>query len=156
MPTPAPARLGAALAPALLLAGCSLFGGEASYPATVEVAVQASDRLNPDESGQSLPTVIRLYLLKSPAKLEAADFDDLYRRAKELLGEDLVSVEELVLSPGDKVTRRLAPEKAARALAAVAIFRRPVGGNWRAVVELPKETSVRLAFYFDGYRVEGR
>jgi type VI secretion system protein VasD len=156
MPPPAPVRLGTALAPVLLLAGCSLFGGEASYPTTVEVAVQASDRLNPDESGQSLPTMIRLYLLKSPGKLEAADFDDLYRRAKELLGEDLVAVEEFVLSPGDRVTRRLAPEKAARALAVVGIFRRPVGGNWRAVVDLPKETSARLSFHVDGYRVEGR
>jgi type VI secretion system protein VasD len=153
MPSRASTRLVTALS--LLLASCSLFGGD-SYPATVEVTVRASDRLNPDESGQSLPTVIRLYLLKSHAKLEAADFDDLYRRAKELLGEDLVAVEELVLSPGDTATRRLAPEKAARALAVVGIFRRPVGGNWRSVVELPKERSARLSFQVDGYRVEAR
>ena len=59
---------------ALLVAvstGCALFskGGE-SPPSPFDVTVTAAQRLNPDDGGESLPTLVRLYQLKSAGKLE--------------------------------------------------------------------------------------
>lgn len=141
---------------AVAAAGCGLLGSGETQAPPVEVTVQASDRLNPDETGQSLPTLIRIFLLKSQGKAEAADFDDLYRRPKEALGEDLVQMDEIVLSPGDTGVRRLAGDKAARALLVMGVFRRPMAGAWRSVTLLPPGKVVRLAFRAEEYRIDRR
>lgn len=137
----------------LALEGCFLFGGE-SAPQPLEVTVAAGSRLNPDDAGQSLPTVFRLYLLKATSKAEAAQFEDLYRRDKEVLGEDLIQVDEVVLSPGDMVRKTLPGDKAARALMVVGVFRKPAGTQWRIIAGLPKGGSGRQHFRAEDYRIE--
>jgi type VI secretion system protein VasD len=122
----------------------------------VEITVEASARLNPDEDGQSLPTSIRLYQLRSPGRLEAAEFDQLYRREKEILADDLLHVDEVTVSPGEKVRKQLVREPGARALAAVAVVRRPSGTAWRAVVELPPGSSAPIVFAVEDFRVTRR
>jgi type VI secretion system VasD/TssJ family lipoprotein len=70
--------------PVLLVAaatGCGIFGkGGESTPSPLDVVVTAAPRLNPDERGESLPTLVRLIQLKSAGKLESADFDQIVRR----------------------------------------------------------------------------
>lgn len=139
----------------LPLAGCFLWGSHDSTPAPIEVALQASDQLNPDEQGASLPTMVLLYQLKSAAKIETADFEDVYRRAKESLGEDLLQADEVEIAPGQSQTKTLARDKAAKALAVVAVVRRPAGPGWRSIVPLPvADERVRLTFRLEGYRIE--
>jgi type VI secretion system protein VasD len=145
----------AALLTLLALNGCSLFGGE-STPAPVEVTVTAAARLNPDDSGQSLPTIIRIYQLKAASKAEGAMFEDLYRRDKELLGEDLLQVDEVVLSPGETVRKAVAGDKGARAVMVLGVFRRPSGNGWRIITELQKGKSAPLDFRAEDYRIERR
>jgi type VI secretion system protein VasD len=149
---------GGALAMALLallvLEGCSLFGGGDATPAPLDVTVTAGSRLNPDDGGQSLPTVIRIYLLKASSKAGAAQFEDLYRRDKEVLGEDLIQVDEMVLSPGGTARRTVPGDKGARALMVVGVFRRPVGATWRIIAELQKGASAPLHFRAEEYRIE--
>lgn len=137
----------------LVLEGCSLFGGDGA-PAPLDVTVEAGARLNPDDSGQSLPTVVRIYLLKATSKASAAQYEDIYRRDKEALGEDLVQVDEVVLSPGDTVRRTIPGDKAARALMVVGVFRRPAGTGWRAIVDLPKGGGGPQRFRAEEYRIE--
>jgi len=151
-----PRLLPAALVALLPLAGgCGLFGSKGPLP--IEVVVTASDRLNPDEQGQSLPTMVRIFQLKSTAKLEAADFDPLYRRPKEVLGEDLLHLEELTLSPGQSVRRQLDRDPAARAIAVVGLFRKPSGLSWRALAEIPpSDKRASMLFLAEGYRIERR
>lgn len=146
-----------ALAVAVLLSssGCFLFGKDGKPP-TVEVTVTAGDRLNPDESGSSLPTNVRIYFLKSAGKAEVAEFADLYQRDKEVLGEELVAMEQLVLSPGETATRKLAPEKGAGAVLVMGVFRKPVGMTWRALAVLPQGKDARLSFQAADYRIERR
>jgi len=116
--------------------------------------LQASDQLNPDEQGASLPTMVLLYQLKSAAKIETADFEEVYRRPKESLGEDLLQADEMEISPGQSQTKMLARDKAAKALAIVAIVRRPAGPGWRSIVQLPPpDERVRLTFVLEGYRI---
>jgi type VI secretion system VasD/TssJ family lipoprotein len=124
-------------------------------PFPIQLTLRASDRLNPDERGEPLPTVVMIYQLKSATKLAAADSDDVYRKPKEVLGEDLLQTEELQLAPGQVQTKTLERDKAAKALAVVALVRRPAGPSWRSIVELPPvDQPAELSFVLDGYRVD--
>lgn len=148
-----------AFAAGVVAAGCGLFRTTPSdapgEPLQVELA--AGDRLNPDERGESLPTVVHLYQLKSAAKLEAADYERFYRAANETLGADLLQAQEFTLLPGGKLRRRVERERAAKVLAVVALFRRPTGDSWRTFVELPPPSSgAELRFVAEGYRIERR
>jgi type VI secretion system protein VasD len=154
-------RVVLAMAAALSGAGCGLF--RASQPpaepalAPVDLEIAAAERLNPDEHGDSLPTVVMIYQLKSAARLEGADFDRLYRDAKEALGPDLLRAEEVTLSPGETLRRRVERDRSARVLALVALVRRPSGISWRVLAELPPPaTRAQLGFLVEGYRIERR
>lgn len=147
--------LGAA---ALFGLGCGLFrsgspaerGGE-----PFEVEIVAADHLNPDEHGESLPTAIQILQLTSTAKVEGADPEQIYRRAKETLGPDLLQLEEVTLLPGQKLRRRIERDRSAKALALVAIVRRPTGASWRAIAPLaaaPPRAGFR--FVIEGYRID--
>lgn len=143
------------LATLLALAGCAWFGGGDSAPGPIDVEIEASDRLNPDEAGQSLPTLVRLLQLKASGKLEAADYGAVYRGDKEALAEDLLQADELVLSPGERVQKRLGRDKGAKVLGVVGVFRRPSGGTWRRIVELPPGSKpARVRVRLEDYRVE--
>lgn len=148
--------LGAVAASLLALHGCSLFGGGDTTPGPVDVTVTAAARLNPDDGGQSLPTVIRIYQLKAASKAEAAQFEDIYRRDKEVLGEDLLQVDELVLSPGETARKTVSGDKGARAVMVVGVFRRPSGNAWRIITELQKGKAPPMAFRAEDYRIERR
>jgi len=139
----------------MALAGCALFGGGDSTPGPIDIEIESSVRLNPDESGQSLPTQVRLLQLKAGGKLEAADYGAVYRGDKEALGEDLLQADEIVVSPGEKVQKRIARDKGATVLGVVGVFRRPSGGTWRRLVELPRGgKAVRVRVRLEDYRVE--
>ncbi|MFL5397689.1 MAG: type VI secretion system lipoprotein TssJ, partial [Myxococcales bacterium] len=98
-----------------------------------------------------------VYQLKSAAKIETADFADVYRRPKESLGEDLLQADEVEITPGQSQTKTLLRDKAAKALAVVAVVRRPAGGGWRSIVQLgPPDERVRLTFVLEGYKIGRR
>lgn len=131
-------------------------------PASVTVQLTASPALNPDAQGQSLPTVVRIYVLKSAARLEKADYEPVYGEPREALLDDVLQVEELMVSPGQAMTRVLARDPAARAVAVVAVVRRPAGVTWRAIAQLPAgarpmkdaKKDAPLVFSLEGYRVQ--
>ena len=141
-------------ASALASSGCFFRGPSAPEP--IELTLQASARLNPDDASQSLPTVLRILQLKSGRKMEQAEFTRVYRDAKEVLGEDLLAVDELVIGPGETVKRKLDRQEGAGAVAVVALFRRPTGFSWRVLRELPKGGAAKLSVTVEGYRVELR
>jgi type VI secretion system protein VasD len=146
----------AALAAALALpAGCAWFGGGKDEPSPVEVTISAEQRLNPDERGEALPTLFRIYLLGSAAKAEAASYEDLYR-GKEALGPEVLAEDEVVLSPGERATKRLLGDKPARALLVLGVFRRPSGTSWREIVAIERGRPRAVTFRAEDYRVERR
>jgi type VI secretion system protein VasD len=142
----------------VLVASCRSSQPAPSEQAPFDVEITAGQRLNPNDLGQPLPTIIRIYQLRATGKLERAEFDRVYRQPKELLGEDLLQTEEVTLSPGDTLKRRLERDRGGRYVAVVALFRRPTGTSWRAFAEFgpPAKTAPALAFFVDGYRVERR
>jgi type VI secretion system protein VasD len=128
---------------------------DATSPLNLEIT--AGPRLNPDDQGLPLPTVVRIYQLRSAGKLERADFDRLLRQPREALGEDLLRDEVITLSAGETLKRTLERERGARYLAVIALFRRPTGSSWKAIAELGVPArSGGLKFVVDGYRVERR
>ena len=135
--------------------------------------MRASARLNPGEKGEALATVVRLYQLKGVAKLTGASFDDLLDHDKNTFGEDFLNQQEITINPGDQATPPLVRNPDGAYLVAVALFRQPVGTNWRSVKKLapadsdychagtnrkrgtpPPDTTVR--FFLDENRIELR
>lgn len=143
---------------AVAAAGCA--GAKLARPVPLTIQLEATPEINADEQGRALPTVVRLYLLRSSARLERADYDVLYGDPRGAIGEDVVAMDELVLSPGQIVRRTLECDPAARALAVVAVVRRPAGLTWRAVAQLAPPSKRRskdqLAFSLEAYRVQQR
>lgn len=110
----------------------------AKPPRLVRLQVSASDSLNLDPQGHSLALVVRVYKLRAPtsflnAPLEA--FGD-SAREKQAMGEDLIDVKELTLSPG---FRRELSEKWAREagyMGVAGLFMAPAPQRWRYVFDV--------------------
>jgi type VI secretion system protein VasD len=149
-----------ALAAAALLAlaaGCAAGPAGGAAPAPLRLTVTAAARLNPDEYGNSLPTAVRVYQLKSAARTGAADLAALLREPKEVLGEDLLGMDEVFVEPKGSAEKTIAREKDARAVMVVAVVRRPSGDGWRLVYELPSSgKTTALDVTVDEYRIVGR
>ena len=146
--------LSAALA--VLVSGCGLLGGGQPTPQPLRVQVTAAERLNPDDQGASLPTLVRVYQLKSAARARSVELTDLLRDPKAALGEDLLAVEEVLLMPGQAIDKRLPRERDARAVLIAAVVRRPVALTWRDVVELSGKTVPHHAYSLEEYRLSRR
>lgn len=117
----------------------------ADLPNPGNTSIRATDRLNLDENGDALPTVVRLYQLKTIGALEQASFDDIWTNAAETLGESLVSVDEMVLYPGEEETRGLERNPEAFYIVAMAGVRRPQGNSWRTIMPLPQPAAQQAA-----------
>lgn len=95
--------------------------------------LHASPSLNTLPDGRSLALLVRIYRLRAPDSFLQAPADTFgdAAREKELLGDDLVSVREVQLVPGQ---RHEATDKLPRDIAhvgIVALYRDPVAGRWR-------------------------
>lgn len=95
--------------------------------------MHASQSLNTTPDGRSLSLLVRVYRLRAPdsfLQAPANTFGD-PAREKDALGDDLVSVREVQLVPGqrhesvDKLPRDIAH------IGVVALFHRPAEGRWR-------------------------
>lgn len=121
-----------------LLVGCS---GTQRPPCNIpeegNLIVEATERLNPDEKGRSLPTIIRIYQLKNLGDIELASFQKMWREAEDTLGESLIAADEFTVYPGQTIKRTFERDPAASYLVGVAIVRRPAGVSWRTILDLP-------------------
>jgi type VI secretion system protein VasD len=151
--------VGLLVATAMMANGCATATCES--PPSLKLGLQASDRVNPDDQGRALATVVRVYQLKSIAKLERAEFEDIWLRASDTLAGDLIKVDEFTLFPTDKLVKPLELDKDAAFVAAVALFRKPTGSSWRTIAELPakkcnvlgKPIEVQRRFFLEDYRI---
>ncbi len=111
--------------------------GPCDTPPPLHVRLAAAARINPDAQGQPLPTAVELLQLKGLTALEKADFAELLRAPKEVLGDTLLRVDELRVDPGQSVTRWVERDPKTTHLVAVGVFRQPSGSSWRAGVPIP-------------------
>ena len=121
------ALLAALSFPALGLAGC---GG---VPAVLHVNSAASADLNPGPRGSAFPAEVRLYLLRAPEKFTNADFFQLTEHEAAVLGNDLVSREEVIMHPGETRTVDLSTRPDTRFVGVAVAYRKIDGATWRAI-----------------------
>jgi type VI secretion system VasD/TssJ family lipoprotein len=106
-------------------------------PPPLYLILKGSDRLNPDEKGRPLVTQVLILQVKGTAKLEGADFSELTTKPKEVLGDELLSINETTVEPSGTTTVGYRRDPKATAVVVVANFRQPSGFSWRAAAKLP-------------------
>jgi type VI secretion system protein VasD len=94
------------------------------------ITITASDRVNAGPDGKGLPVQVRLYQLKSEARLLNAFFPEIWKNDAATLAEDLLSVREVSVFPGKSQQLQLDQLPDARVLSAVALFRVTQGKDW--------------------------
>ncbi len=114
-------------------------GAPCSKPALTALRVSAASELNVDQTGQSLPVVLRLLQVTNPESLDGATFELLWQNPAEALGPALVQMTDVTIYPGDTQTIAVRADKRAHFLGIMGIFREPAGRDWLEVVRLKAE-----------------
>jgi type VI secretion system protein VasD len=136
------AGLGAGSAGVTLSAGCTTVNAPLPPPAPCDVQIvtlriYAADNINPNESNNPRPVVVKLYQLKDSIRLENARYDDILLREKETLADDILKVDEVIVYPNDLVEIKFERMKEATWLAGVALFFQPKGTSWKTFYAFP-------------------
>jgi len=141
-------------------------------PPPFHLHLEASERVNPDPRGRSMPTVVQLLQLKDTLRAEQASFQKLWNKPEVLLEEDLLQVAEFTVPPGQTVERWIQRDPKARYVAVIGLFRQPLGYAWRTLTVLPSvpknqcgqppegergapgATDEQLRFKLQGYQID--
>lgn len=138
------ARMGLTTGLLVMLAACSALN---SSPTALHASASANARINLDSRGRATPVVIRIYLLKSLAAFNAADFFSLYEKEQQTLADNLVSRDEITLKPGEtKVLQTLSGNQGAY-VGVIAAFRNIDRAAWRSSAALAngKTNEIRIS-----------
>jgi type VI secretion system protein VasD len=132
-----PLKFLALLAAAITLIGC------ASGPEIPRMTlnIETTSTLNPDLHGRASPVVLYIYSLKTSSIFKNARFIELYSNKEDVLGMDLLGVEEIEISPGELINlaQRDLPE-GTRHIGIVVAFRDIDNATWRGLIDIePKE-----------------
>ncbi|HLO63653.1 MAG TPA: type VI secretion system lipoprotein TssJ [Azonexus sp.] len=99
----------------------------------MSIRIFAGDQLNLASSGKPLSLVTKLYVLRANEKFKAMTYPQITsaEAEKEALGEELVSVREIVLLPGKSYDINLKVPGDATTIGIVGMFRLPYQGRWK-------------------------
>jgi type VI secretion system protein VasD len=103
----------------------------------VTLRIHAGQLLNTDAAGRPLSLVARVYKLRSTSQFNQATYA-MFTAAgteKSAFAEDVISVQEIVLTPGQKYEVVETLPTSTTHLAVVALFRVPDSQRWRFVFE---------------------
>jgi type VI secretion system VasD/TssJ family lipoprotein len=104
----------------------------------VRAVVQPTAKVNPDEAGEALPTVVRFYQLSSDEAVPMLDFRETWEKGKDVFGDSFLAEDERQFYPDKAEVIELEPDEKATHILAVALFRQPAGISWYRVWEVPK------------------
>lgn len=130
------------LAMAAFLTAC----GGLPKPTPVTVTLNADVGVNPGDTGQPSPIVVRIYELKGIKAFNNASFFDFDDETK-LLGADLISSREYELTPGTEKKYDAKISSEAAYIGVVASFRDIQSAQWRDSIELRKSKNNRFMVY---------
>lgn len=131
-----------------MLAGCSSVLPFSTLT-KLDLALMASDEVNPDLHGRPSPVVVHLLELRHPVAFENADFFSLYGRAEQTLPKDWVSSEELELRPGERLMLKLSIEPQSRYVGVLAAYRDLPNVQWRLVLPVAPRQRTRARIMLD-------
>ena len=100
LPPPAPPAQPATAPPSITIAAPV----EAKVKAIMTITAGADT--NPDATGRPSPVVVRVYQLKTDASFNGADFFALFDDDQKVLGAELISRDEFVLTPAERQHHR--------------------------------------------------
>jgi type VI secretion system protein VasD len=103
---------------------------EVCKPIAPTFSVTATKRVNAAATGEGRPLQLRVYQLKSDARLRMASFEDVWQDDAKALDKDLVAVEQHTIFPGETKSISVTTSPDAQSLAVVALFREPQGKDW--------------------------
>jgi type VI secretion system protein VasD len=131
------------------LAACS----STPKPRDVHLVIETAASVNPDARNRPSPVVVRVFQLKSLAAFDGADFFSLWDHDRETLGPELVSRDEYVLRPGDRLRleRKLQPDTLY--VGAIAAFRDLETAQWHAVADVSSRKVDTLTLRLTGKTV---
>ena len=97
------------------------------------IKIYAGDQLNLTSNGKPLSLVVKIYVLRSPEHLKTLTYQQITSAdgEKEALGEELVSVREIVLLPGKMYDGILKVPGDATTIGVVGMFRAPYQSRWK-------------------------
>jgi type VI secretion system protein VasD len=134
------------------LSGCG--GPPPPPPPTIaDITISASADANPDAAGAGAPVAVRVYLLRSTAAFEQADFFALYQREQETLGADLAGRDELLITPGGTQTLNKELGPGVGFIGVVAAFRDIQRANWRVTAAPPANQTTAVQVSVEGLNV---
>jgi type VI secretion system protein VasD len=114
-----------------LLAGCTT--------PRIDLAMAIQPNVNPDHTGRPSPVAVKVFELSADLSFKQSEFWSLFDKPVEVLGSDLVAVDEMVLSPSEARKVTYAPSRDTRFLGIIAGFRQIDRANWRVVSPIDPE-----------------
>ncbi len=120
----------------ILIASLLFTLGCPKEPARVNMVLAAAANVNTDPGGQPLSVVVRVYQLKDKGRLEAADYNAIWKADRETLSDDFLDRQERIVQPGTQEMLEVKANPMAAYLGVVALFRNPSGDSWRRIVPL--------------------
>lgn len=125
-----------------LVAACAAGSLVGIGPTYLDAKIEASSKVNPDDSGRASPIVLRIYELKAADTFQNTDFFSLYDKESATLGQDMNGREEIEVQPGGSktVNRKVQPDT--QYIGVMAAFRDIDQAHWRATYKLsPHKTN---------------
>ncbi len=133
------------------MAAVGLKQGEAK-PIELPLRLYAGDNLNSGDSTRAAALVVRVYQLRSGKRFEEAAFDVFLdeQRERDVLGDDLISVTEFLLTPGKRheVVETLPLD--GTHLGVVSLFRVPAANRWRFTFDAKQAASEGITIGLHG------
>ncbi len=100
------------------------------------IEANSNNTINPDESGNALPVLIKIVQLRDQTSFNAASFDDLWMNQQAVLGDSLLSEDEMTVLPNSQKTLRINYLKHAKYIGFIAIFRTHQHNSWRSIEKI--------------------
>lgn len=127
---------------AVVLAGCAATESKLAVPYVVELT--AAEDVNSGGRHQPSPIKVTIYELKTTNAFELSDFFSLQKDAQEALGDQLLNVNSVILTPGKTERISAHGNVDAKVLGIVAAYRDLDNSQWRLAVDLPAARSTNI------------
>src|SRR5438045_3483909 len=104
----------------------------------LELLFASGDVMNPGDQGEPLPVDIRIYQLRDRTRMDAAEFQAIWKEDDRVLGSELIDKKIVTLYPGTSLETRFLPKPETLYVGVVAIFRHPTARTWVRLYRLPR------------------
>ncbi len=118
----------------LVMSGCTVV--KTVWKPYDEIELIATQDVNPDGNDRASPIQLRIYQLTSRTTVDNLEFDELYFNGEALLSDELLSLDEVILQPGESLSRKIALQDTAGFIAVVAAFRNLDTSKWKFVYDV--------------------